>query len=181
MSYLVNKILLSINNTSYILNRNCNFPLFFWEWIISFLLVPFSFSIVSIYVFEYLRFPIIRISTRSIMCFLIVSRPIVIIKDFPRDQSFVRQPFFFCAFIPWNVYPRKKTLYFFFIANVCRVISAFRIRHQSTGCNTELSLRASIVLRGCILQRHSRDHTEGLWSRTGWVIKNYFFIIFKQI
>lgn len=29
------------------------------------------------------------------MCFLIVSRPIVIIKDFPRDQSFVRQPFFF--------------------------------------------------------------------------------------
>ncbi|XP_031774805.1 uncharacterized protein LOC105736523 [Apis florea] len=42
-----------------------------------------------------------------------------------------------------------------------------RIRHQSTGCNTELSLRASIVLRGCILQRHSRDHTEGLWSRAG--------------
>lgn len=89
--------------------------------------------------------------------------------------------FFFCAFIPWNVYPRKKTLYFFFIANVCRVISVFRIRHQSTGCNTELSLRASIVLRGCILQRHSRDHTEGLWSRTGWVIENYFFTIFKQI
>lgn len=34
------------------------------------------------------------------MCFLIVSRPIVIIKDFPRDQSFVRLPFFFFFFAP---------------------------------------------------------------------------------
>lgn len=176
--WVTSLILLSpINNKNALLDGvlNCdrNFPLFSSREFSPFL-VLFYFPIVSVDSFEYLRFPIIRMhfDVPLYVCFL--TSAMVITKYFLCDRSSVRSPIFHFH----SLYTLIKIFYFFFIANVCHDISAFRIRHQSTGCNTELSLRASIVLRGSILQRHSRDYTEGLWSRTGWVLTNYSFRLF---